>query len=137
MTSVDISLPADELQFTYVRSSGAGGQNVNKVNSKAVLRWTPGSSRALPEAVRERFVQRYGSRLSSDGALIVTSDRHRDQGRNAADCLDKLRALIATVWHTPKPRRPTKPTFGSKQRRLQQKKERGETKRGRAAPPEW
>ncbi len=131
MTVVSFSIPAEELQFTYVRSSGAGGQNVNKVNSKAVLRWEPNASRVLPEAVRDRFLQRYGNRLSSDGGLIITSDRHRDQGRNAADCIDKLRAMIATVWHTPKPRKPTKPTYGSKQRRLQEKKERGETKRGR------
>lgn len=129
--TTDISIPQEELCFSYVRSSGAGGQNVNKVNSKAVLRWSPGTSNALPEGVRDRFLQRYGNRLSAEGELIITSDRHRDQGRNAADCIDKLRMLIATVWHAPKPRRPTKPTFGSQQRRLQQKKERSEIKRGR------
>ena len=132
----DIAIPQEELYFSYVRSSGAGGQNVNKVNSKAVLRWSPGSSSALPDGVRDRFLQRYGNRLSADGELIITSDRHRDQGRNAADCIDKLRALIATVWQAPKPRRPTKPTFGSMQRRLQQKKERGEIKRARRDPHE-
>lgn len=129
--TTQISIPQEELNFSYVRSSGAGGQNVNKVNSKAVLRWSFSTSRVLPEAVRERFLQRYGNRLNAEGELIITSDRHRDQGRNAADCIDKLRALIATVWQAPKPRRPTKPTFGSTQRRLQNKKERGEIKRTR------
>jgi ribosome-associated protein len=131
MTVPRIDLPQEELEFSYVRSSGAGGQNVNKVNSKAVLRWHPASSLALPEAVRDRFLQRYASRLNSDGSLLITSDRYRDQGRNAADCIDKLRALIAIVWLAPKPRRLTRPTRASKERRLQQKRERAETKRGR------
>ncbi len=135
--SIDIAIPDDELRFSYVRSSGAGGQNVNKVNSKAVLRWVPSTSRALPDAVRERFVQRYGSRLAQDGALIITSDRHRDQGRNVDDCVAKLRAMIATVWHTPKPRRPTRPTEGSRQRRLQHKRERSEIKRDRSTREDW
>ncbi len=136
MSTPTIDLPQDELEFSYVRSSGAGGQNVNKVNSKAVLRWHPVTSRVLPEAVRDRFLQRYASRLTSDGALLITSDRHRDQGRNAADCIDKLRAMIATVWLAPKPRRPTRPTSASKERRLQHKRERADTKRGRGAK-EW
>jgi ribosome-associated protein len=126
-----ISLPQEELIFTYARSSGAGGQNVNKVNSKAILRWNPRMSRALSEGVRERFLARYGNRLTADGDLIVMSDRFRDQGRNAADCLEKLREMIATVATPPKKRRATKPTFGSKVRRLKSKREHSEKKQNR------
>ncbi|MES2963792.1 MAG: alternative ribosome rescue aminoacyl-tRNA hydrolase ArfB [Bdellovibrionota bacterium] len=131
-----IAIPQDELHFTYARSSGAGGQNVNKVNSKAVLRWMPTTSRAMPEGVRTRFMNKFASRLNSEGELIVTSERHRDQGRNAADCLDKLREMIASVWQAPKKRKATKPTFGSKQRRIKAKKSRGEIKAGRQWKPE-
>lgn len=131
-----ISIPQDELHFTYARSSGAGGQNVNKVNSKAVLRWLPATSRAMPEPVRARFMARYGSKLNAEGELIIASERHRDQGRNAADCLDKLREMIASVWRAPKKRVATKPTFGSKQRRIKAKKARGEIKAGRQWKPE-
>ncbi|MEK7355473.1 MAG: alternative ribosome rescue aminoacyl-tRNA hydrolase ArfB [Bdellovibrionota bacterium] len=131
-----ISIPQDELHFTYARSSGAGGQNVNKVNSKAVLRWLPATSRAMPEAVRQRFMNKFGSRLNAEGELIVTSERHRDQGRNVADCLEKLKEMIASVWTAPKKRKATKPTFGSKQRRIKAKKSRGEIKAGRSWKPE-
>ncbi len=126
-----IQLPQDELHFTYARSSGAGGQNVNKVNSKAILRWNPTTSRALREDVRDRFLARYRSKLTVDGEVVIMSDRHRDQGKNASDCLDKLREMIAAVLAPPKKRRATKPTFGSKQRRLKAKKEHGEKKRNR------
>jgi ribosome-associated protein len=126
-----ISVPQDELLFTYVRSSGAGGQNVNKVNSKAVLRWNALSSRALFGGVRERFVQRFGSRLTSDGDLIITSDRHRDQGRNAADCMEKLREMLSSIATPPKKRKATKPTYGSKMRRLKSKSVNSEKKQNR------
>ena len=132
MTTTNIEIADSELSFTFVRSSGAGGQNVNKVNSKAVMRWTPALSSSLPAPVRDRFLQRYGHRLTAEGELIITSDLHRDQGRNVTYCIERLQSMIVLVWHTPKPRKPTKPTLGSKQRRLQHKKERGETKRGRS-----
>lgn len=131
MRAQDISIPQDELEFTYVRSSGAGGQNVNKVNSKAVLRWNPRTSRCLSEMARNRFFEKFASRLSAEGDLVLMSDRFRDQGRNAADCLDKLREMIAAVLVAPKKRRATKPTFGSKQRRLKSKREHSEKKQNR------
>lgn len=127
-----ISIPQDELNFTYARSSGKGGQNVNKVSSKAVLRWNPATSRAMPEAVRQRFFSRYASKLTTDGELIIMSDSHRDQGRNVSECIDKLKEMIASVWRAPKVRRATKPTFGSKQRRLKSKKEHSEKKKNRS-----
>jgi ribosome-associated protein len=126
-----ISVPQEELEFTFVRSSGAGGQNVNKVSSKAVLRWNPLNSRILTVAARERFLAKFGSKLTKEGDLIITSDRHRDQGRNSADCLEKLRAMIAEIARPPKARKATKPTFGSKQRRLKSKKEQSEKKSSR------
>ena len=124
-------VPDDELHYTYVRSSGAGGQNVNKVSSKAVLRWRPAASQALSAAVKERFVARYASRLTGDGDLLITSELTRDQGRNADDCLAKLRALIATVLVAPVERRATRPTFGSKKRTERAQKARSEIKKSR------
>ena len=127
----ELSLPQDELTFTYARSSGAGGQNVNKVSSKAVLRWNPATSRALSPGMRDRFYARFGSRLTNDGEQIVMSDRHRDQGRNAADCIEKLKEMIAQIATPPKKRKATKPTFGSKVRRLNSKRAQSEKKQGR------
>jgi ribosome-associated protein len=132
VTPAEISIPQDELLFTYARSSGAGGQNVNKVNSKAILRWNPSTSRVMSQAVRERFLERYHTKLSLEGEMIVMSDRFRDQGRNVADCLEKLREMIAAVWAAPKRRRATKPTYGSKQRRLKSKKAHAEKKQNRS-----
>ncbi len=127
----DISIPQDELHFTYARSSGKGGQNVNKVNSKAVLKWNPSSSRAVPPPVKQRFLDKFGNRLTNDGDLVIMSDEHRDQGRNVAECIARLKDMIASVWRAPKVRRATKPTFGSKQRRLKSKKENSEKKASR------
>ena len=128
------SIAQDELNFTFARSSGAGGQNVNKVNSKAVLRWNPGTSRSIPFDVRERFYLRYGSKLTTEGDLVLMSDVHRDQGRNVADCLDKLHEMLNSVAFAPRKRRATKPTYGSKQRRLKSKKEHSEKKSNRRKP---
>lgn len=132
MNAADISIPQDELHFTYARSSGKGGQNVNKVNSKAVLKWTPATSRAAPPPVLHRFIEKFGTRLTTDGELVIMSDEHRDQGRNVAECLNRLREMLASVWRPPKVRRATKPTFGSKQRRLKSKKEHSDKKKSRS-----
>jgi ribosome-associated protein len=115
------SVADSELEFTFARSSGPGGQNVNKVNSKAVLRWNVRQSAALPLDVRDRFLSRYGSRITTDGDLIVTSQRYRDQARNAADALEKLRALVAAVAKPAKKRRATKPSKASVARRIETK----------------
>ena len=105
-----IRIPASELRFTFVRSSGPGGQNVNKVSSKAVLRFPVAKSRSLPRDVRDRFLARYGSRVTTEGDVIVTSQRYRDQGRNVADALEKLGAMIASVAEPPTKRKPSKPS---------------------------
>ena len=126
-----LRIPLAEFEFQFARSGGPGGQNVNKVNSKAVLRWSVRNSPSLPEAVRERFLRKYGSRVTTGGDLLVTSQRFRDAPRTASDCLEKLRALLAGVARPPKPRRPTRPTRGSKERRLHAKQRRSEAKQGR------
>ena len=104
-------IPESEIEFTFVRSSGPGGQNVNKVNSKAVLRWNVVSSPSLREDVRSRFVHEYASKLTSGGDLILTSDAFRDQGRNRADCLEKLAQMIEAVARPPKARKKTKMSY--------------------------
>jgi len=117
-----VSPPLSELHFTFARSSGPGGQNVNKVESKAVLRWDVGASRALPGAVLARFKIRNARRINAAGVFMLTSQRHRERERNVADCLAKLAALLAEVAVPEKPRRPTRPTRGAKERRLAEKR---------------
>ena len=126
-----LTLPADELSFTYARSGGPGGQNVNKVSSKVVLRWNPRASPTLPEDVRARFLTQQRSKLTNEGEILITSQKTRDQGRNTEDCLEKLRMLIVRALHPPKVRKATKPSRGSKERRLTDKKMQGKRKRER------
>lgn len=138
MLTVDshIHIPDAEFEWTYARSSGPGGQNVNKVSSKAVLRWNVLASPSLPAEVRARFLKRFGSRLTTDGHLLITSQRYRDQGRNVSDALEKLTAMLTEVARPPKRRRPTKPTKGSVTRRLESKQARSRTKQTRRRPAE-
>jgi ribosome-associated protein len=119
-----------------VRSSGPGGQNVNKVNSKAVLRWPLAASPSLPADVRDRFLTRYGRRLTSEGDLLVSSQRFRDQGRNISDCLEKLAAMLSEVARPPRRRKPTKPTRSAIQKRLRSKQVQSRKKHMRRVPPE-
>jgi ribosome-associated protein len=131
-----IRIPLEEFQFDFARSGGPGGQNVNKVASKAILRWTPATSPSLPEDVRARLLQAIGKRLTVEGELILTSQRTRDQARNVDDCLEKLRVLVLKAAQPPKPRRPTRPTLASKERRLEAKSRRSDVKRLRRSPGE-
>jgi ribosome-associated protein len=124
-----LSIPLSEFEFTFARSSGPGGQNVNKVNSKAMLRWRALESPSLTGKIRERFLTRYGNRLTVDGDMIITSQRYRDQGRNVADCTEKLRAMLAEITVAPKRRRPTRPTKAAVERRIESKKKGTQKKR--------
>jgi len=128
-----LSIPLREFRFTFARSSGPGGQNVNKLNTKATLRWSVANSNALPDGTRDRFITRYRRRITSEGELVIVSQRFRDQGRNVADCLAKLREMLDSVAMAPKPRKKTKPTVGSKRRRLQEKKRISDKKKSRRA----
>ena len=129
-----IGIPLNEFSFSFMRSSGPGGQNVNKVNTKARLRWPVLDSPSLPPAVRERFIQRFRSRLTTEGELIITSQRYRDQKRNVADCLDRLRVMLLEVAQPPRRRKVTKPTRASRQRRLTEKRHKSERKALRRPP---
>ena len=129
-----IRVPCGEFSWSVARSSGPGGQNVNKVNSKVVLRWKLVESDSIPGDVRDRFIAAYRRRITNEGELVLSSDRFRDQLKNVSDCLDKLRELLRSVATAPKPRRAAKPTKASKRRRLAAKRERTETKERRRPP---
>ena len=129
-----LTIPHDEFRFEFARSGGPGGQNVNKVNSKAVLRWTPAESPSLPPAVKDRLLRAVASRLTKEGELLVTSQLTRDQSRNVDDCLEKLRLLVLAAARPPKARRPSRPTLASKVRRVEAKLRRSTTKRLRRKP---
>ncbi len=129
-----IRIPLDEFEFTYVRSSGPGGQNVNKVNSKAVLRWNPTTSPSLPDDVRRRLLERFASRFTTGGELVLTGDRFRDQRKNADDCLEKVREMLEAVARPPKKRKKSKPTRASKERRLEGKRRDSAKKQNRRRP---
>ena len=126
-----LRIPLDEFEFTYARSSGPGGQNVNKVNSKALLRWPVRTSPSLPEAVRQRFLSRYGNRVTAEGDVLISSQRYRDQAKNVDDCLAKLQEMLAAVAVAPVRRKRTKPSRGSIKRRLESKRRTSEKKRNR------
>ena len=128
-----IRIPLGELVFTFARSSGPGGQNVNKVNSKATLHW-PISSASLPDDVRARFVAAFGGQINKQGELVLQSQRFRDQERNIEDCVEKLRGMLQRVATPPKRRKKTRPSRASKQRRLNDKKARSEVKSRRSGP---
>ncbi len=126
-----LKIPLREFQFTFARSSGPGGQNVNKLNTKALLRWPVVASPTLPEAVRRRLMEKHRRRVTGDGDLLITSQRFRDAGRNVADCLEKLRTMLAEAAVVPKRRRPTKPTRASRRRRLEAKSRQSQKKQQR------
>ena len=123
-----IQILTSEFEFSFVRSSGPGGQNVNKVNTKAVLRWNVLTSRSLGAEVRERLTNRLGARLTNEGDLIVMSDRFRDQLRNREDCLEKLKKTVFLATFQAKARKKTKPSFSS-QRRVKAEKDRHSQKK--------
>jgi ribosome-associated protein len=130
-----ISLNESEISESFVRSSGPGGQNVNKVATAVQLRFNLRHSPSLPADVRERAEKLAGARLTKAGVLIISADRFRTQERNRADALMRLVALLRRAAIAPKKRRPTKPTAAARERRLKAKLRRGEEKRLRRVSP--
>ena len=126
-----INIPLSEFAITFARSGGPGGQNVNKVNSKAILRWAVATSPSLPEDVRSRFQTKFANRLTTEGELVLSSQRYRDQIGNSQDCLDKLKEMLLEVAERPIMRRETRPTLGSKIRRVETKRVNSAKKQGR------
>lgn len=124
-------IPSSEIEFTFVRSSGPGGQNVNKVNSKAVLRWNLLKSPTLYEDTRARLLEKLGSKLTRDGEVLISSDVYRDQLRNKEDCLDKLDRLIRNALHVDKKRKKSKPSYSSVKKAEVKKKKHSEKKKNR------
>jgi ribosome-associated protein len=126
-----LSLDDSEVSLDFIRSSGPGGQNVNKVATAVQLRFDLCNSPSLPAEVKERLVKLAGSRLTDEGILLIEAKRYRTQEQNRADALLRLTALIQKALQAPKKRRATKPSLASKTERIQSKKRRGEIKAGR------
>jgi ribosome-associated protein len=131
-----ISLADEEIQETFVRASGPGGQNVNKLSTAVELRFDVRRSPSLPDDVAIRLQQLAGRRLTKEGVIVIESQRHRTQDRNRADALEKLVALIQEAAHVPKPRVKTKPTRAAKAKRVDSKVQRGKVKRMRSSRPD-
>lgn len=129
-----LQIPEDEFTWSFARSGGPGGQNVNKVASKAVLRWSIAATNALSPDVKNRLAEQQKRFFTQEGELIITSQLTRDQDRNREDCIAKLQAIILQALVVPKPRKKTKPSRGSKRRRLQDKKRRSDVKQSRRGP---
>lgn len=130
----DVLIPAREIVIEYARSGGPGGQRVNKVETKAVLRFDVGASRAFGEEQRELLRRRLASRLTSAGELVLHASRFRDRQRNVDDARARLAEILAEALRPRRPRRATKPTRSSQERRLGEKRRRSEIKRDRRDP---
>jgi len=126
-----LTLPPEELHVQFARSGGPGGQNVNKVASKAVLRFSVRESRALGDGQRHVLLQRLGGKLVGEGELVIHASRHREQARNLEDARERLAQTLREALSVPKKRKQTRPTRASKRRRLESKRRRAQLKSGR------
>jgi ribosome-associated protein len=131
-----LAIPDDELHFSHARAGGPGGQNVNKVSSKATLRWNQAGNTSLPAEVRQRLRTQQANRITTEGVLVIHGQRYRDQARNADDCRDRLRDMVLQAVAVPKARKATRPTRGSKKRRLADKRQQSARKAARKSPSE-
>ncbi|MCP3690936.1 MAG: aminoacyl-tRNA hydrolase [Planctomycetaceae bacterium] len=134
VVDANIEVPLSEFSFSFSRSAGPGGQHVNKVNTKVTLHWGVLDSPSIPGGVKDRFLARFHRRINKQDQLVLTSQRFRDRGRNVADCLHKLREMILEVRDPPRPRKATKPTRSSRERRLKSKRLNSQKKERRRLP---
>jgi ribosome-associated protein len=129
-----LHIPDEELLFSFARSGGPGGQNVNKVASKAVLHWDLEANVSLPAGVKERLRGQQRRRLTTEGVLVIQGQRFRDQARNIEDCRERLRVMVLEALHPPRPRKATKPSGASHERRLDAKRQQSRRKASRRKP---
>lgn len=129
-----LTITEKEISISVARSGGPGGQNVNKVNSKVTLRWSPALCENLHSGWRQRFLTRYHNQITRTGELVLHSEKYRDQPRNLADVRQKLVRMLLACQAPPKPRKVTQPSRASKRRRLDQKRQQSEKKQRRRSP---
>ncbi len=129
-----IAIPRGELNFTFSRSPGPGGQNVNKLNTKATLKWLYAESAWLPEDVQRRFGKLFAKRINANSELVLSSSRYREQRRNVEDCLEKLKHLVLAAAVIPPVRKRPKKSAAANAKRLTEKRQRAERKQNRRAP---
>jgi ribosome-associated protein len=127
-------IPYQEFEFSFARSSGPGGQNVNKVSSKVLLKWNVLESPSLSEEIRERLIAKLGQKITNDGNLIVTCDTFRDQPRNKEECVEKFYKILTTALFVPKTRKKTKPSRASTRRVKEAKSHNSSKKQLRKSP---